>query len=211
VTLRVALDDPVRDQLECRPLSLRQRRQAGLGVRDQPQRAPLPPVERAGRCDPAADRARRSPPAPQSPLERGHPGTQELGAAGARVHVDGGGPGRAAVGFIVRAHRALGVEQEGHCRIALGRKPQERLLGEIAGTLKTSPVNALASVEKLQNELRARERELASLQKAATGGQVEQLAAGARQVDGFKLVTHAVGEGADRLEASLRGFGSIST
>ena len=74
---------------------------------------------------------------------------------------------------------------------------QERLLQEIAGTLKTSPVNALASVEKLQGELKAKERELAALQKAAAGGQVEKLAAEARPVDGFKLVCHAVAEGAD--------------
>jgi alanyl-tRNA synthetase len=74
---------------------------------------------------------------------------------------------------------------------------QERLLQDIAGTLKTSPVNALASVEKLQNELKERERELQTLQKAATGGEVERLSAAARSVDGFKLVTHAVGDGAD--------------
>ncbi|MBV9852456.1 MAG: alanine--tRNA ligase, partial [Armatimonadetes bacterium] len=74
---------------------------------------------------------------------------------------------------------------------------QERILQEIAGTLKTSPVNALASVEKLQGELKARERELAALQRAAAGGQVERLAAEARQADGFRLVRHALGEGAD--------------
>ena len=74
---------------------------------------------------------------------------------------------------------------------------QERLLQEIAGTLKTSPLSALASVEKLQGELKAKERELAALQKAAAGGQVEALAAGAQQVNGFSLVRHAVAEGAD--------------
>lgn len=74
---------------------------------------------------------------------------------------------------------------------------QERLLQDIAGTLKTSPVNALASVEKLQNELRERERELHTLQKAATGGEVERLFAEARSVDGFQLVTHALADGAD--------------
>ncbi len=74
---------------------------------------------------------------------------------------------------------------------------QERLLQDIAGTLKTSPVNALASVERLQTELRERERELHTLQKAASGGEAERLTAAARRVDGFQMVTHAVAEGAD--------------
>ena len=42
-----------------------------------------------------------------------------------------------------------------------------------------------------------KERELAALQKAAAGGQVEQLAANAKTVHGFALVVHAVGDGAD--------------
>ena len=59
---------------------------------------------------------------------------------------------------------------------------QERLLGDIAQTLKTSLTSAPASVEKLQAELRVKEKELAALQKAAAGGQVEQLAANAQTV-----------------------------
>ena len=74
---------------------------------------------------------------------------------------------------------------------------QERLLSDIAQSLKTSPANAPASVEKLQAELRLKERELSALQKAATGGQVEQLAANAKTSNGFRLVSHAIGEGAD--------------
>jgi alanyl-tRNA synthetase len=74
---------------------------------------------------------------------------------------------------------------------------QERLLQDIAGTLKTSPLNALASVERLQNELKTKDRELAVLQKAAAGGQVEKLAAEAQSVNGFALVRHSLGEGAD--------------
>ena len=74
---------------------------------------------------------------------------------------------------------------------------QERLLQEIAGTLKTSPQNALASVEKMQDTLRERERELQTLQKAAAGGTVDKLAAEARTVNGFSLVRHAAGDGAD--------------
>ena len=63
--------------------------------------------------------------------------------------------------------------------------------------LKTNPANALAGVERLQSELRERERELQVLQKAATGSEVEKLAEDARSVDGFKLVRHAVSGGAD--------------
>jgi len=74
---------------------------------------------------------------------------------------------------------------------------QERLLGDIAQTLKTSLTSAPASVEKLQAELRQKEKELAALQKAAAGGQVEQLAANAKTVNGFPLVVHVVGDGAD--------------
>jgi len=74
---------------------------------------------------------------------------------------------------------------------------QERLLGDIAQSLKTSLTAAPASVEKLQAELRLKEKELAALQKAAAGGQVEQLAASAKTVNGFALVVHAVGDGAD--------------
>ena len=74
---------------------------------------------------------------------------------------------------------------------------QERLLGDIAQSLKTSLTAAPASVEKLQAELRLKEKELAALQKAAAGGQVEQLATSAKTVHGFALVVHAVGDGAD--------------
>ena len=74
---------------------------------------------------------------------------------------------------------------------------QERLLGDIAQSLKTSPAAAPASVEKLQAELKIKEKELAALLKAAAGGQVEQLAAAAKTVHGFALVVHTVGDGAD--------------
>jgi len=74
---------------------------------------------------------------------------------------------------------------------------QERLLTDIAQTLKTSPLNAPASVEKLQTELRSKEKELAALQKASAGNLVEDLAASAETVHGFPLVNHAVSDGAD--------------
>ncbi len=74
---------------------------------------------------------------------------------------------------------------------------QERLLGDIAASLKTTPINAPASVEKLQAELKQKERELAALQKAAAGGQVDALLAAAKSGFGFPLVAHAVTGSAD--------------
>ena len=74
---------------------------------------------------------------------------------------------------------------------------QERLLSDIAASLKTLPANAPASVEKLQAELKQKERELAALQKAAAGGQVDALIASAKSDLGFPLVVHAVTGNAD--------------
>ena len=74
---------------------------------------------------------------------------------------------------------------------------QERLLGDIAASLKTSPVNAPASVEKLQAELKLKERELTALHKAAAGGQVDALIAAAKSVSGFPLIVHTVSGNAD--------------
>ena len=74
---------------------------------------------------------------------------------------------------------------------------QERLLSDIAATLKTSPLSAPASVEKLQADLKAKDKELAALQKAAAGGQVERLALEAQTVNGFALVSQSLGDGVD--------------
>ncbi len=74
---------------------------------------------------------------------------------------------------------------------------QERLLSDIAASLKTSPMSAPASVEKLQADLKAKDKELAALQKAATGGQVERLASEAQTVNGFALVSQSLGDGVD--------------
>ena len=74
---------------------------------------------------------------------------------------------------------------------------QERLLSDIAATLKTSPLSAPALVEKLQADLKAKDKELAALQKAATGGQVERLASEAQTVNGFALVSQSLGDGVD--------------
>ncbi len=74
---------------------------------------------------------------------------------------------------------------------------QERLLGDIAQALKTSPANAPAFVERLQAELKQKERELTTLQKAAAGGQVDKLIAEATTAHGFPLIVHTLGDGAD--------------
>lgn len=74
---------------------------------------------------------------------------------------------------------------------------QERLLSDIAASLKTSPLSAPASVEKLQADLKAKDKELAALQKAATGGQVERLVSEAQTVNGFALVSQSLGDGVD--------------
>ncbi len=74
---------------------------------------------------------------------------------------------------------------------------QERLLSEVATALKSLPLNAPAAADRLQSDLKTRERELSALQKAAAGGLVEQLVGGAREVSGFRLVSHAVADGAD--------------
>jgi len=74
---------------------------------------------------------------------------------------------------------------------------QERLLSDIAASLKTTPVNAPASVEKLQAELKTKERELNALQKAAAGGQVDTLIAVAKTNFGFPLIVQSVTGNAD--------------
>jgi alanyl-tRNA synthetase len=74
---------------------------------------------------------------------------------------------------------------------------QERILSDVAGTLKTSPANVVTSIEKLQQQLREKERELQSLQKAATGGLVDELTAAAKDVNGTRVVTYAVADGTD--------------
>ena len=74
---------------------------------------------------------------------------------------------------------------------------QERLLTDMAASLKTTPMNAPASLEKLQAELKAKERELAALQKAAAGGQVDALLDSAKTDGGFPLIVQSVPGNAD--------------
>ncbi|HEY3328812.1 MAG TPA: alanine--tRNA ligase [Capsulimonadaceae bacterium] len=74
---------------------------------------------------------------------------------------------------------------------------QERILQEVAATLKTAPANVVSVVEKLQADLKARDKELAVLAKAAAGGQVDQLVAGAVDLGSFRLVSASLGETAD--------------
>ncbi|MEO7719261.1 MAG: alanine--tRNA ligase [Capsulimonas sp.] len=73
---------------------------------------------------------------------------------------------------------------------------QERLLSDAASLLKTQPMNVLASLEKLQAQLKDRERELAVLQKAAAGNQVDGLIENAKEFNGFRLVNAQIA-GAD--------------
>ena len=74
---------------------------------------------------------------------------------------------------------------------------QERLLADIAGTVKTSPPNALSAVQKLQSTLKERERELAALQKAAAGNLVEELVGAARSEAGTSIVRYTLTVGGD--------------
>jgi len=67
---------------------------------------------------------------------------------------------------------------------------QERILSDVASTLKTTPLLLLNSVEKLQAQLRDRERELTVLQRAGTGNLVEELVGSARQVGFAQVVNH---------------------
>ena len=81
-------------------------------------------------------------------------------------------------------------------RALLKTLDQERILQDVAGILRTSPTQLVATVERLQSDLKAKERELASLQKAAAGGQVEQLVSGAQTVGETRLVVSTI-DGAD--------------
>jgi alanyl-tRNA synthetase len=67
---------------------------------------------------------------------------------------------------------------------------QERVLMTAASTLKTSPANVVSTIEKLQTQLRDREKELSELQRAATGNQVEELVSNARDIGGIKVVNY---------------------
>jgi alanyl-tRNA synthetase len=69
---------------------------------------------------------------------------------------------------------------------------QERLLSDVAAAVKTTPPNVLGAVDRLQTQLKERERELATLQKAAAGNLVDELVAGAKEVAGVTIVSHAV-------------------
>ncbi|MDR3707144.1 MAG: alanine--tRNA ligase [Capsulimonadaceae bacterium] len=74
---------------------------------------------------------------------------------------------------------------------------QERILQEVSGLLKTPPALLATAVEKLQADLRSREKELSALQKAASGGLASELATSALDIGGFKLVAKSLGESAD--------------
>ncbi len=74
---------------------------------------------------------------------------------------------------------------------------QERLLQDIAGTLKTSVTGTLASVERLQADLRERERELGALHKAAAGGMADTLFATAHTQNNVTIIRQTLADNAD--------------
>ncbi len=73
---------------------------------------------------------------------------------------------------------------------------QERILQDASSALKTTPTNLVAALERLQSDLKSKEKELASLQKAAAGGIVAELVANATLVGGASFVVSTVA-GAD--------------
>ena len=79
---------------------------------------------------------------------------------------------------------------------------QERMLNDIAGALKTNPANALASLEKMQSQLKDREKELSELRKASAGDLVEELLQKVKDMGAVRGISH-IAEGMPDAE-SLR-------
>jgi alanyl-tRNA synthetase len=73
----------------------------------------------------------------------------------------------------------------------------ERIVSDAAAMLKTNPSQLVAGLERLQGELRAKDRELSSLHRAAAGSLVEALEAGAEHVGGVGVVAKSLGENGD--------------
>jgi len=73
---------------------------------------------------------------------------------------------------------------------------QERILSDASATLKTSPTNLVAAVERLSSELKAREKELEALHKAAALSKVGEIIANALPIGGTSVVVTSV-DGAD--------------
>ncbi len=67
---------------------------------------------------------------------------------------------------------------------------QERLLSDIAASLKTSPMNAPASVEKLQAELKQKDKELETATRNAALAGVQDIVNSAKETEGLPLVVH---------------------
>jgi alanyl-tRNA synthetase len=77
------------------------------------------------------------------------------------------------------------------------RTEQERILSTVAAHLKTAPGSVLATVEKLQSDLKAAEKELHELKRTAAGSLAETLAASAKDASGFKYVAVVIDEEMD--------------
>jgi alanyl-tRNA synthetase len=73
---------------------------------------------------------------------------------------------------------------------------QERILSDASSLLKTTPVKLLATLERLQSDLKAKEKELDALHRASAGSKVEQLVQDAELSGGVKYVISIV-PGAD--------------
>jgi len=74
---------------------------------------------------------------------------------------------------------------------------QERLLSEVAAAAKSKPHNVVGAVDRLQAQLKERERELAVLQRAAAGNLVEELTEAAKDFNGVNVVRYQAGAGSD--------------
>ncbi len=68
------------------------------------------------------------------------------------------------------------------------------LIQRAASLLKTTPANLEGSVDRLQNELRAKSKDLATAQRASAGNQIEQLITKADQVGAARVIIANVGE-----------------
>jgi alanyl-tRNA synthetase len=69
---------------------------------------------------------------------------------------------------------------------------QERILADASVALKTTPTHLVGAVEKLLAELKARDKELEALHKAAAMGQVDELLTQTVNYNGVKLVIATV-------------------
>lgn len=80
---------------------------------------------------------------------------------------------------------------------------RERLLNAVADTLKTTPTGAPDAAIKIAESLKAAEKEIENLHQKGAAGQADELAAGAAEYNGVKVVTAKVEVGDVDLMSSL--------